>query len=175
MTSHEPVPTSLSRRAMVAASAAILALAGVAVTAESADAQSRSRSRSVTVSGPNHSATRNAEIYRSPGSTTVSRSGTIGGQPYSGSRSRTTVATGDGYATTATHTGPAGNTQTRTGQVTVDENGYSRSSEVQTSGGYGYERDADVYRDESGAVITRGVTTNSGASRSSTVVRTRPD
>jgi hypothetical protein len=59
--------------------------------------------------------------------------------------------------------------------VTVDENGYSRSSEVQTSGGYGYERDVDVYRDENGAVITRGVTTNSGTSASRTVVRTRPD
>ena len=163
------------RRAMIVASAAVLALAGFAVTAESADAQSRSRHRSATVSGPNHSATRNADIYRSPGSASVSRSGTVDGRTWSSSRNRTTVPTENGYATSAIRTGPAGNTQTRASEVTRDENGYSRSSEVQTSSGYGYERDVDVYRDENGAVITRGVTTNGGASSSSTVVRTRPD
>jgi hypothetical protein len=175
MTLHQRTSARLSRNAMIAASAAVLAVGAVAVTADSADAQSRSRSRSATVSGPNHSASRSAEIYRSPGSASVTRSGTVDGQTWSSSRSRTTVPTEDGYATSVTHTGPAGNTQTRTGEVTIDENGYSRSSEVQTSGGYGYQRDVDVYRDENGAVITRGVTANNGASSSTTVVRTRPD
>lgn len=72
-------------------------------------------------------------------------------------------------------TGPAGNTQIRTGEMIRDENGYSRSSEVQTSRGYGYHRDVDVYRDDDSAVISRSVTANNGASSSRTIVHTRPD
>jgi hypothetical protein len=174
MTPHARKPATPPKRAAIATAAAILAFAGVAAAADSADAQSRSRHRSATVSGPYHSATRGADIYRSPGSASVSRYGSVDGRGWSSSRNRTTVPTENGYATTATRTGPAGNTQTRTGEVTRDENGYSRSSGVQTSNGHGYQRDVDVDRDETGAVITRGVTTNGGASSSTTVVRTRP-
>lgn len=159
------------RNLAIAATAGFLAVAGVAVTADSADAQSRSRSRSVTTTGPNHSATRNTDVYRSPGSASVSRSGTIDGQSYSSSRNRSTVATDNGYATTTTRTGPAGNTQTRTGQVYYDGDSYNRSSSVQTSNGYGYDRSVDASRDENGSVVSRSATTNSGATRSSTVVR----
>ena len=155
----------------VAALAGVLTVAGVAAVADSADAQSRSRQRSTTVTGPNHSATRNADIYRSPGSATVSRSGTVDGESWSSSRSRTTVDTGDGYATTSVHTGPAGNTQTRTGSVSYGEDGYSRDASVQTSNGYGYTRQVDASRDENGSTVNRSATTNNGASRSSTVTR----
>lgn len=168
-------PSRLPRQTMIAASAAALALAGVAVSAENADAQSRSRHRSAAVSGPHHSASRNVDIYRSPGSASVSRSRTFDDRSWSSSRNRVTVPTGNGYATSVIRTGPAGNTQTRTGEVIRDENGYSRSSEVQTSRGYGYERDVDVYRDDDSAVISRSVTANNGASSSRTIVRARPD
>jgi hypothetical protein len=175
MTSQGQTFPHLSRRAAVAASVALLALAGVAATAEGADAQSRSWRRSASVSGPHHSASRTADIYRSPGSATVSRSRTFDDRSWASSRSRVTVPTDSGYATTAIRTGPAGNTQTRTGEVVRDENGYSRSSDFQTSRGYGYARDVDVYRDEDEMVISRDIAANNGASRSSTVVRTRPD
>lgn len=161
---------TLSRHFAIAA-AGLLAVAGVAATADSADAQSRSRHRSASVSGPYHSATRGADIYRSPGSASVSRYGSVDGQGWSSSRSRTTVDTGDGYATSAVRTGPAGNTQTRTGSVTYGDDSYNRSSAVQTSGGYGYDRQVDAYRDETGTTVNRTVTTNSGASRSSSVTR----
>lgn len=161
----------MPRNLAVVATAGLLAVGAVAAAVDTADAQSRSRSRSATVSGPNHSATRSADIYRSPGSASVTRSGTVDGQSWSSSRSRTTVPTENGYATTATHTGPAGNTQTRTGEVAYDGGSYSRSSSVQTSQGYGYDRSVDASRDENGAVVNRSTTTNSGASRSSTVVR----
>lgn len=167
--------SGLPRRTMVAASAAVLAVAGIAVTAESADAQSRSRHRSASFSGPDHSASRNVDIYRSPGSASVSRSRTFDDQSWSSSRNRVTVPTDDGYATSVIRSGPAGNSRTRTGEVTRDENGYRRSSEVQSSRGYGYERDVDVYRDENGAVISRSVAANNGASSSRTIIRTRPD
>lgn len=160
-----------SKPFVIVASAAILAIAGVAASAAPADAQSRSRSRSVVVSGPHHSAARGAQIYRSPGSASVTRSGSLDGQSWSGSRYRSTVPTENGYATTATHTGPAGNTQTRTGEVYYDGDSYSRSSNVQTTNGYGYDRSVDAYRDENGATVNRNATTNSGASRSSTVYR----
>lgn len=155
----------------IAALAGVLTVAGVAAVADSADAQSRSRQRSTTVTGANHSATRNADIYRSPGSATVSRSGTVDGQSWSSARARTTVDTGDGYATTAVHTGPAGNTQTRTSSVSYDENGYSRDASVQTSNGYGYSRQVDASRDEDGSTVNRSAVANSGATRSSTVTR----
>lgn len=163
--------TFAPRNLAVAATAVLIAVAGVAVTVDSADAQSRSRSRSVTATGPHHSATRNTDVYRSRGSASVTRSGTIDGQAYSSSRSRSTVATDNGYATTTTHVGPAGNTQTRTGEVYYDGDSYHRSSSLETSNGYGYDRSVDATRDENGSVVNRSATTNNGATRSSTVVR----
>jgi hypothetical protein len=155
----------------IAAVAGLLTVAGVAAAADSAEAQSRTRHRSTSVSGPNHSATSSASVYRSPGSTSVSRSGTVDGQTWSSGRSRTTVETDDGYATTAVHTGPAGNTQTRTSTVSSGEDGYSRDASVQTLNGYGYQRQVDASRDENGSTVNRSATTNSGATRSSTVTR----
>lgn len=90
MTSPKP-PSRWPRQTMIAASAAALTLAGVALTAESADAQSRSRQRSATVSGPHHSASHNVDIYRSPGSASVSRSRTFDDRSWSSSRNRVTV------------------------------------------------------------------------------------
>lgn len=155
----------------VAAAASLLTLASFVTAVDSADAQSRSRTRSVTASGPHHTATRNADVYRSAGSSTVSRSGTVDGQSWSSSRSRSTVPTDNGYATTSTHTGPAGNTQTRTGEVYYDGDSYSRSSNVQTSNGYGYDRQVDAYQTGGGSTVTRSTNTNAGAVRSTTVVR----
>ena len=163
MTAHRPF--------IIAAVSGLLAVAGVAAIADSAEAQSRSHQRSSSVSGANHSAASSSSIYRSPGSTSVSRSGTVDGQAWSSGRSRTTVDTGDGYATTAVHTGPAGNTQTRTSTVSSGEDGYSHDSSVQTSNGYGYNRQVDASRDENGSAVNRSAVTNSGASRSSTVTR----
>ena len=155
----------------IVASAAILAIAGVAASAAPADAQSRSRFRSVSVAGPYHSAAREAHIYRSPGSASVTRSGSVDGQSWSSSRYRTTVPTGTGYATTASHTGPAGNTQSRTRETSCDAGVCSRDASVQTSNGYGYDRSVDASRDENGSTVSRSAATNSGATRSSTVYR----
>jgi hypothetical protein len=155
----------------IVASAAILAIAGVAATAAPADAQSRSRSRSVAVHGPNHSAVRDAQIYRSPGSAAVTRSGLIDGQSWSSSRNRSTVPTENGYATTATRTGPAGNTQSRYAETSCADGMCSRDASVQTSNGYGYARSVDAYHDEDGSTVNRSSATNSGATRSSTVNR----
>jgi hypothetical protein len=163
MTAHRPF--------IVAAVAGLLTVAGVAAAADSAEAQSRSRHRSTTVSGPNHSATRGADIYRSPGAATVSRYGSVDGQGWSSARTRTTVDTGRGYATTAARTGPAGNTQTRTASTAYGDDSYSRGSSVQTSNGYGYDRQVEAYRDEDGVTVNRTVSANSGTSRSSTVTR----
>ena len=155
----------------IAASAAILAIAGVAATAAPADAQSRSRSRSVVVAGPNHSAAREAQIYRSPGSASVTRSGSVDGQSWSSSHYRSTVPTENGYATSATRKGPAGNTQGRSAETSCADGVCSRDASVQTSNGYGYDRSVDAYRDENGSTVNRSATTNSGATRSSTVNR----
>lgn len=155
----------------VAAAAGLLAFTGVAAAAETASAQSVSRHRSTSVSGPNHSATRNTNVYRSPGSASVTRSGTVDSQAWSSARSRSTVATDDGYATSATRVGPAGNVQTRSGSTSCDGDSCSRSSSVQTSNGYGYDRQVDAYRTEDGVTVSRSATTNGGASRSSSVTR----
>lgn len=160
-----------NRTFAVAAAAGLLAFTGVAAAAETASAQSVSRQRSATVSGPNHSATRNTNVYRSPGSASVSHSGSVNGQTYSSSRSRSTVATDDGYATSATRVGPAGNVQTRSGSASCDGDSCSRSSSVQTSNGYGYDREVDAYRTDDGVTVNRSTTANNGASRSSSVTR----
>ncbi|OGN50636.1 MAG: hypothetical protein A2352_02970 [Caulobacterales bacterium RIFOXYB1_FULL_67_16] len=159
------------RPLIITAVAGLLTFGGVAAAADSAEAQSRTRQRSTSVSGPHHSAASSASISRSAGSTTVSRSGTFDGQTWSSGRSRTTIDTGDGYATTAVRTGPAGNTQTRTTSVSSSEDGYSRDTSVQTSNGYGYQRQVDAARDANGSTVNRSATTNSGATRSSTVTR----
>ncbi|MFN7110971.1 MAG: hypothetical protein ACK4M2_04980 [Brevundimonas sp.] len=149
----------------------LLVVAGLAAAADSAEAQSVSRHRSASVSGPYHSAMRGADIYRSPGSASVSRYGSVDGQGWSSARARTTVNTGNGYATTAVRTGPAGNTQTRAASSVYGDDRYSRSSSVQTSNGYGYDRQVDAYRDDDGVTVNRTATTNSGATRSSSVTR----
>lgn len=159
----------ITRSLTSAAAVGLLAMAGLAVTAGAADAQSRERHRSASISGPNHSMSRNADIYRSRGSAQISRYGTIDGQSWSSSRNRTTVDTGNGYATSAIHVGPTGNTQVRNSSVAYGDGSYSRSSGVQTSGGYGYQRDVDAYRTDDGVTVNRSITTNSGDSRSSTV------
>jgi len=161
--------TAFARKLGVFASIASIAVAAVAVSAVSADAQSRSRS--VVVTDPEHSASRNANVYRSPGSTSVTRSGAIDGQSWSSSRSRATVATDNGYATTATRTGPAGNTRSRSSTASCADGACSRDTSVQTSNGYGYVHSADATRAADGSTISRNTTTNSGASRASTVVR----
>lgn len=166
-----PSKTSLARKIGLLASMASIATAAVAVSAVSAEAQSRGHSRSVVVTGPNHSASRNTNAYRSRGSASVNRSGTVDGQAWSSSPSRSTVATADGYATTATHTGVGGNTQTRSSEVSCADGACSRDSSVQTSNGYGYTHSADASRDASGSTVSRSTTTNAGASRSTTVVR----
>ena len=42
---------------------------------------------------------------------------------------------------------------------------------MQTSHGYGYERQIDAYRDDDGVTVNRTATANNGATRSSTVTR----
>ncbi len=156
-------------RTFVAALAGLTALAGIAVAADSAEAQSRTRHRSASVSGPHHSAGRSADIHRSPGSTSVSRSGHVDGQAWSSARARTTVDTGNGYATSAVRVGPAGNSQSRTASTSYGDDHYSRSAGAQTSNGYGYDRQVDAYRDENSVTVNRTATANNGASRSSSV------
>ncbi|WP_395945706.1 hypothetical protein [Brevundimonas sp.] len=156
-------------RTFAAAVAGLTALAGVVVAADSAEAQSRARHRSASVSGPYHSASRSADIHRSPGSASVSRSGSIDGHGWFSSRARATVDTGNGYATSSVRVGPAGNSQSRTASIAHDTDSYSRSAGIQTSNGYGYDRQVDAYRDESGVTVNRTATANNGAGRSSTV------
>lgn len=161
-----------SRRPFAAAAlTGLLVVAGLVAAADSAMAQSVSRHRSASVTGAQHSAMRGADIYRSPGWASVSRYGSVDGQGWSSARARTTVDTGNGYATTAVRTGPAGNTQTRAASTAYGDDHYSRSSTVQTSHGYGYERQIDAYRDDDGVTVNRTATANNGATRSSTVTR----
>jgi len=160
---------SISRKIGVAATVTSITIAAIAASSVSAEAQSRSRS--VVVSGSSHSATRNTDVYRSPGSASVTHFGTVDGQSYSSSRSRSTVATDNGYATTATHIGPTGNAQTRTSTAACADGTCSRDTSVQTSSGNGYTHSADATRDSYGSTVSRSTTANSGTSRSSTVVR----
>lgn len=159
------------RNRKTAAALGLLALVGVVATANTASAQSWERHRSAAVSGPYHSASRGADIYRSRGSAQVSRYGAVDGQGWSSGRSRTTVDTGSGYATTGVRVGPAGHSQNRYATGAHGDGAYSRSAGVQTSSGYGYDRDVDAYRSDDGVTVNRSVTTNSGASRSATVTR----
>lgn len=160
-----------SPRILAAAAAGLIAFGGAAFSAHDAEAQSISRHRSASINGPHHNASRGADIYRSPGSASVSRYGSVDGRGWSSSRSRSTVETADGRATSMIRVGPSGRSQTRESQTHVGDDYYSRSSGVQTSTGRGYERDVDATRTEDGLVIDRSLTTNSGASRDSTVVR----
>lgn len=154
-----------------AAALGFLTLAAVLTTAQAASAQSWERHRSAVFSGPNHTAARGADIHRSRGSAQVSRFGAVDGQGWSSARSRTTVGTGSGYATTGVRVGPAGNSQSRTATVAYGDGAYSRSAGLQTSRGYGYDRDVDAYRSDDGVTVNRSITTNSGASRSASVTR----
>ncbi len=67
--------------------------------------------------------------------------------------------------------GPAGYSQSRNATVSYRDDAYSRSAGLQTSRGYGYDRDVDAYRTEDGVTVNRSITTNGGASRSATVTR----
>jgi len=70
-----------SRRPFAAAAlTGLLVVAGLVAAADSAMAQSVSRHRSASVTGAQHSAMRGADIYRSPGSASVSRYGSVDGQ-----------------------------------------------------------------------------------------------
>jgi len=64
-----------------------------------------------------------------------------------------------------------GTLQTRAASIVHGDDSYSRSSSLQTSNGYGYERQIDAYRDDDGVTVNRTVTANNGATRSSTVTR----
>lgn len=161
----------MTHRTVALAAVGLFVFTGVAAVAEAASAQSVSRHRSASVSGPNHNAARSASIYRSPGSASVTRSGSVDGQAWSSSRSRSTVATDDGYTSSATRVGPAGNVQTRSGSASCGADSCSRTSSAQTSGGYGYDRQVDAYRTDEGVTVNRSTTTNSGASRTSSVAR----
>lgn len=160
-----------SPRILAIAAAGLIAFGGAAFSAQDAAAQSISRHRAASVNGPHYSASRGADIYRSPGSASVNRYGSVDGRGWSSSRNRTTVETADGHATSAYRVGPTGRSQSRESETHVGDDYYSRSSGVQTSTGRGYERDVDATRTEDGVVIDRSLTTNSGATRDSTVVR----
>lgn len=141
------LPRTLAPRALaLTAIVGLVAVGGVAAVPGEAEAQSISRHRSASINGPHHSASRGADIYRSPGSASVHRYGSVDGHGWSGSRNRTTARTDDGFATHASRSG---------------------------SGGRGYERDVDVRHEGDSLFIDRSITTNSGASRQSTVVRSR--
>lgn len=168
---------SFRRPFIMAAVAGLLTVTGVAAVADSAEAQSWSRQRSVSVSGPYHSATRNVDVYRSPASATVYRSGSINGQAWPNASAQITVVSGTGYATTAVHTGPVVPLLIPAPSAVYvygyGYDNYSRSSSVQTSNGYGYDRQVYAYRDGDGVTVNRTATANNGASRSSSVTRTR--
>jgi len=134
------LPRTLALTAVVG----LVAFGGVAAVPGEAEAQSISRHRSASIHGPHHSASRGADIYRSPGSASVHRYGSIDDRGWSSSRNRNTARTTDGFVTQASRSG---------------------------SGGRGYERDVNVRRDDDSVFIDRSITTNSGASRQSTVVR----
>lgn len=134
----------LSRSLALTAVVGLVAIGGVAVVPGEAEAQSISRHRSASISGPHHSASRGAHVYRSPGSASVYRYGSVDDRGWSSTRNRDTVRTEDGYVTHGSRSG---------------------------SGGRGYERDVDVSREGDSLSIDRSITTHSGASRQSTVVR----
>lgn len=162
---------TLSRTLAVTAAVSLIAFGGGAVAAGSAEAQTISRHRSASISGPHHSASRGADIWRSPGSASVSRYGSVDGRGWSSARRRDTARTADGFITHASRSGSGGRSHARSAEVHRDDGRYSRSAGLQTSGGRGYERDIDVRREDDSLAIDRSITTNSGASRQSTVVR----
>ncbi|MDZ4762223.1 MAG: hypothetical protein SGJ21_14260 [Alphaproteobacteria bacterium] len=159
------------------AAIAVGALACVSlVAADTADAQSRSRSRSVTVQGPQRGGTFQSDVVRGPGSASVDRTFTANsGRTLSSSRSRQTVATDDGFATTATRTEPRGGVQDYSRETAVTDDSRSRSASLQTSSGRGYQTEVDVSRTETGRTVDRSLTTNGGRSVSTSSVYTRPE
>jgi hypothetical protein len=161
----------LSRTFALTAVVSLVAVGGVAAVPGEAEAQSISRHRSASINGPHHSASRGADIYRSPGSASVHRYGSVDDHSWSSSRHRDTVRTADGFVTHAGRSGPAGRSRTRSAEVHRDDGQYSRSADLQTSGGRGYQRDVDVRRDDDSVSIDRSITTNGCASRQSTIVR----
>lgn len=161
---------TLSRTLALTAAAGLVVLGGAAVAGE-AGAQSISRHRSVGFSGPHHHASRGADIYRSPGSASVHRYGQVDGQAWSASRHRDTVRTADGYVASASRSGSGGRSYVRSAEVRHDHDDYSRSAGLQTADGRGYQRDVEVHRDGDSLSVDRSITTNGGAARQSTVVR----
>ncbi|WGM39899.1 hypothetical protein [Caulobacter sp. NIBR1757] len=166
----------MSHKGIVTIGLAVLMTAGpILLIADSAAAWGRARSGTVTVQGAaGRGGTTQVDAYRSPGASSTSRSTTTnGGETYSTARSRASVKTENGVATSASRTGPAGNTQTYQGETTRTDDGYSRSSGVQTSQGRGYQTQTDVSHDEDSVTVDKSAVTNSGAavSRSATVSR----